>query len=63
MKRPWTRKPYQTRSGAWRYELGFRDHRGVTRTRAFTSERQRDRWIERYEEAERENRGSHFWRA
>ncbi len=56
MKRPWTRKPYQIRSGAWRYELGFRDHRGITRTRAFTSERQRDRWIERYEDAERENR-------
>jgi integrase len=56
MKRPWTRKPYQTRSGAWRYEAGFRDHGGITRTRAFTSEKRRDAWIARYEEAERENR-------
>ncbi len=60
MKRPWNRKPTKTRKGEKRYTVGFRDHEGAERTRTFTSEQQRDKWVERYEEAEREKRLKEF---
>jgi integrase len=60
MKRPWNRKPTKTSTGESRYTVGFRDHEGAERTRTFTSEKQRDKWADRYEEAERENRLKEF---
>jgi integrase len=60
MKRPWNRKPTKTSKGEERYTVGFRDHEGAERTRTFTSENRRDKWVERYEEAERENRLKEF---
>jgi integrase len=60
MKRPWNRKPTKTSAGEWRYAVGFRDHEGAERTRTFTSEKQRDKWADRYVEAERENRLKEF---
>jgi integrase len=60
MKRPWNKKPRCTAAGEPRYIIGFRDHNGVERSRSFTTMRGRDRWVTRYEEAERENRLGEF---
>jgi integrase len=60
MKRPWNKKPRRTAGGEPRYIVGFRDHNGVERSRSFTTTRGRDRWVTRYEEAERESRLGEF---
>lgn len=56
MKRPWNKTPRRTAAGKTRHIIGFRDHAGVERSRSFTTEKARDRWVARYEEAERQNR-------
>ena len=60
MKRPWNKQPRRTAAGEPRFIIGFRDHNGVERSRSFTTTRGRDRWVTRYEEAERENRLGEF---
>src|SRR5258708_4068714 len=61
MKRPWNKRPRRTAAGEPRYIIGFRDHNGVERSRSFTATRGRDRWVTRYEEAERQNRLGEFF--
>ncbi len=56
MKRPWNKPPRQTAAGEPRYIIGFRDHKGKERSKSFTSTQARDKWVTRYEEAEREKR-------
>jgi integrase len=56
MKRPWNKPTRRTAAGEARYIIGFRDHNGKERSKSFTSAAKRDRWVGRYEEAEREKR-------
>jgi integrase len=60
MKRPWNKPTRRTAAGEQRFILGFRDHKGRERSRSFTTTKSRDRWVARYEEAERQNRLSEF---
>jgi integrase len=60
MKRPWNKQPRRTAANELRYIIGFRDHNGKERSRSFTTTKGRDRWVARYEEAERENRLGEF---
>jgi integrase len=60
MRRPWNRKPTKTSKGEPRYAVGYRNHEGAECTRTFTSEAKRDKWVKRYEDAERENRLKEF---
>lgn len=61
MAKPWkTQWPYVTKSGGKSYRVGFRDHDGVVRTKAFPSAKVANEWINQYVSAER--RGNHSLR-
>jgi integrase len=52
--RPWKKQwPYVGKRGAKSYRLGFRDHDGVERTRAFPSAKSAKEWMDAYVSAER----------
>jgi len=52
--RPWKKQwPYVGKRGAKSYRVGFRDHDGVQRTRAFPSARSANEWMDAYISAER----------
>jgi integrase len=61
MAKPWKKQwPYITKSGAKSYRVGFRDHDGIARTKAFPTAKVANEWTEEYVSAER--RGSHSLR-
>ncbi|MGO9490389.1 MAG: hypothetical protein ACLQBB_15360 [Solirubrobacteraceae bacterium] len=54
MSRPWKKQwPYVGKRGAKSYRVGFRDHDGVERTRAFPSAKSANEWVDAYISAER----------
>ncbi len=54
MARPWKKQwPYVGKRGAKSYRVGFRDHNGVERTRAFPSAKSANEWMDVYISAER----------
>jgi hypothetical protein len=61
MARPWkTQWPYVAKSGRKSYRIGFRDHEGALRTKAFPSAKSANEWMQDYIAAER--RGAHSLR-
>jgi hypothetical protein len=61
MAKPWKKQwPYVTKSREKSYRVGFRDHDGVGRTKAFPSAKIANEWMQEYVSAER--RGSHSLR-
>lgn len=61
MARPWKAQwPYVTKAGRRSYRVGFRDHKGVVRTKAFPSAKLANDWMNEYMSAER--RGTHSLR-
>lgn len=61
MAKPWKKQwPYVTKSGEKSYRVGFRDHDGIGRTKAFPSAKIANEWTQEYVSAER--RGSHSLR-
>ncbi len=61
MAKPWKKQwPYVTKSGEKSYRVGFRDHDGIMRTKAFPSAKIANEWTQEYVSAER--RGSHSLR-
>src|SRR5580658_5114335 len=61
MAKPWKKQwPYVTKAGKKSYRVGFRDHHGVERTKAFSSAIAASEWMRDYVSAER--RGSHSLR-
>ena len=61
MAKPWKKQwPYVTKSGEKSYRVGFRDHDGIVRTKAFPSAKIANEWTQEYVSAER--RGGHSLR-
>jgi hypothetical protein len=63
MKVPWKKSngwPYVTKSGQKRWHLGYRDHEGIVRSRAFRVHRDATIWIKAYRQAERHSRLREF---
>lgn len=61
MAKPWKKQwPYVTKSGEKSYRVGFRDHDGIGRTKAFPSAKIANEWMQEYVSAER--RGNHSLR-
>jgi integrase len=59
MARPWKKKwPYVTRGGQKSYQVGFRDHDGVERTKSFPGAKLANEWVDGYMAAERRGRDS-----
>ena len=54
MARPWKKKwPYVTKRGQKSYQVGFRDHDGVERTKSFPTAKLANEWVVAYVTAER----------
>ena len=54
MARPWKKKwPYLARGGQKSYQVGFRDHDGIERTKSFPAAKLANEWIAVYVSAER----------
>lgn len=54
MAKPWKKKwPYLAKSGQRSYQLGFRDHDGIERTKSFPAAKLANEWAELYVSAER----------
>lgn len=54
MAKPWKKKwPYLARSGQKSYQVGFRDHDGIERTKSFPVAKLANEWSEAYVSAER----------
>lgn len=63
MKTPWKkpgRWPLLTKGGQKRWHLGYRDHEGVVRSRAFATQQDATAWKKAYVEAERHSRLREF---
>lgn len=59
MAKPWRKKwPHVGKSGRKSYQLGFRDHDGIVRSKAFPSAKTATAWAEDYVTAERRGRDS-----
>jgi integrase len=54
MAKPWKKKwPYLAKSGQKSYQVGFRDHEGIERTKSFPAAKLANEWSEAYVSAER----------
>jgi len=54
MARPWKKKwPYVSKGGHKSYQVGFRDHDGIERTKSFPAAKLANEWTEAYVSAER----------
>lgn len=59
MAKPWRKRwPYVAKSGRRSYQLGYRDHDGVERTKSFPSVKLANVWAEGYVSAERRGNDS-----
>jgi integrase len=59
MARPWKKKwPYVARNGHKSYQVGFRDHDGIERTKSFPSAKLANAWVEEYVACERRGNDS-----
>jgi hypothetical protein len=59
MAKPWKKKwPHLAKSGQKSYQVGFRDHDGIERTKSFPVAKLANEWIETYIAAERRGNDS-----